>query len=338
MSRLRAWVAMWDAREHPLALALVRVAMATVLLWDLVTVVRLDLVVPLFAPLEAGGIGNPLGRKAVPWLFTVVPPTAAGAQAAFFAAIGLTVSLLVGLFTRTSALLLVILLAQLSLVLPPADRGIDMLVRNVLFILVFAQSGAVWSVDARLRTGRFRGRPDARAPAWPRYLLVAQLVVLYFAAGVSKVASSWTPFGGWSALYIAMRDPAFARIPQSWLDPLYPLTQAGTLATWLWEWGAPLLLVAFWFRATAARPGRLRAWFNRVPFVPVYLLVGAIFHLGTHLTLQLGIFPFAVLSLYPAAFRPDEIDRAGTWLRRRFGRRGGIDPPERGRMRDASPS
>jgi hypothetical protein len=97
------------------------------------------------------------------------------------------------------------------------------------------------------------------------------------------------------------------------------------------------MLLAYWYRNTPDRPGRLRAWFNRVNFLHVYLLVGAIFHLGTHLSLQLGIFPFAVLALYPAAFRPDEWGRWGGALRARLARSGATEGAERGRMRDANP-
>ncbi len=181
-----------------------------------------------------------------------------------------------------------------------------MLIRNVIFLLAFSSAHRVWSLDARIRTGSWRG--DGRpVPAWPRYLLIIQLVILYFTAGVQKVASSWTPFGGFSALYIAMRDPAFAMGPQPWLDTLYPATQLLTASTWLWEWAAPLLLLSLYYRDTRERPGRLRTVLNRLSFRTNYLLIGVVFHVGTALTLQLGIFPWAVISIYPACFHPDEL-------------------------------
>jgi hypothetical protein len=146
-------------------------------------------------------------------------------------------------------------------------------------------------------------------------------VVLYLSAGASKVASSWTPVGGLNALFIAMSDPHFQRWPDEWLRAVYPLTRVGTLVSWLWEWGSPLMLLAWWFRATAERSGRLRAWFNRWPVVELYLLVGAFFHVATHFTLRLGIFPFAVMSVYPACLHPDTLagmlKRARDWVTRR---------------------
>ncbi len=220
--------------------------------------------------------------------------------------VGLTVMLGLGLLTRLSALALVLVWTQLSLGLPASDRGIDMLIRNVVLLLAFSSAGRVWSLDALIRTGSWRG--DGKAvTAWPRYLLIIQLVILYFTAGIQKVASSWTPFGGWSALYIAMRDPAFAMGELAWLDDLYPATQLLTASTWVWEWVAPLLLLALYYRDTRGRSGRLRAVINRMSFRTAYLIIGAMFHIGTSLTLQLGIFPWAVLSLYPACFHPDEL-------------------------------
>ena len=305
----RWWVDLWDRREDPRVLATVRILLASVVLCDWLRILSLDLVVPLMAPLTAGGMGAPMARTTPPWLYTVLPAEPQTAWLLFGAAVVLTVMLGVGLATRAAAVGLVLLWAQLAQCLPAADRGIDMLIRNVIFLLAFSGSHRTWSLDARLRTGSWRG-DGQRVPAWPRYLLVVQLVILYFTAGVQKVASSWTPFGDWSALYIAMRDPAFARGPQPWLDALYPLTQALTASTWLWEWAAPLLLLALYFQDSRTRSGRLRALLNRLRFREGYLLIGAIFHIGTALTLELGIFPWAVLSLYPACFHPDELPRA----------------------------
>jgi hypothetical protein len=94
-----------------------------------------------------------------------------------------------------------------------------------------------------------------------------------------------------------------------------------TAVTWVWEWSAPLLLLGFWFRETRLRPGRFRALCNRLNVVGLYLGIGAVFHLGTHAVLELGIFPWAVMSLYPAAVHPDRWqawgDQLAGWLVRR---------------------
>jgi hypothetical protein len=306
VSWLRRWIALWDRREDPRPVALVRIFMSAVVLYDWLRIYTLDLVVPLFANSAGGGMGTPMTRKVVPWLYAMFPDGTDAAWVGFSLLVGLTVMLGAGLFTRLSAIALVLVWTQVALGLPASDRGIDMLIRNVIFLLAFSSAGRVWSLDARLRTGSWGG--DGKlVTAWPRYLLIIQLIILYFTAGIQKVASSWTPFGGWSALYIAMRDPAFAMGALPWLDDLYPATQILTASTWLWEWMAPLLLLALYFRSTRQRSGRLRAVMNRLSFRSTYLLIGAMFHVGTSLTLQLGIFPWAVLSIYPACFHPDEL-------------------------------
>ena len=69
--------------------------------------------------------------------------------------------------TRGAALLHVWLSVQAALINGPADRAIDRALRIVLLILVLSPAARVWSVDARLATGSFRG-DRGPAPAWRR--------------------------------------------------------------------------------------------------------------------------------------------------------------------------
>jgi len=300
------WHRLWTRTEHPGALAGVRVLLACVVLVDLLRAGQLDLVVGIWGDVDAGGILDVVGRKRVPEIYQWLPPSPGTAWVLWGVAVGSSVALLVGLGTRIAAVVLCLALAQMALVLPAADRGIDMLLRNALLVLACSRAGATASVWARIRTGSFFGVVGGPAPAWPRHLLVVQLVLLYWGAGSAKVASAWLPIGDHAALYLAMRDPHFARLSAETVAGLYPLTQLLTASTWLWEWSAPLLLLAYHYRDTRTRPGRVRAAFNRVGFVHLYLALGVVFHVGTHLTMRLGIFPFAVLALYPAAIHPDE--------------------------------
>jgi hypothetical protein len=94
------------------------------------------------------------------------------------------------------------------------------------------------------------------------------------------------------------------------------MTQLATAVTHLWELGAPLLLLAAFYRRTPARferrlgRGGLRRMFQRVPVREIYVTIGVLFHLTLALTLRLGIFPFAMLACFPAFFRPEELERA----------------------------
>lgn len=304
--RWSRWVALWNRQELPDALALLRVLLCLVLLTDQLEVIRLGLVDALWAPGELGGIGDPLASVPPPLLYRILPPTLLTSHLAFGAWVAATVLFGIGLFSRFSGILLVLLYAQLALVLPGADRGIDMLMRNVLLVLALSPAGEAWSLDARIRTGRWGGARVPR-PAWARHLLIVQLAVMYFTAGVQKVSLAWLPMGSFSALYIVLHDPAVSSVAGQNLEPWYPLTQLATACTMVWEWSAPLLVLAIWYRDTRTRPGRLRAWMNRVDFRLLYLLVGVAFHVGIHATMHIGIFPTAMMALYCCAWHPDEL-------------------------------
>jgi len=295
-------------------LAAVRILVAAVVLYDLLSLVQLDLVPALFGPLEDGGLGNPLGRKRVPLLYRWFAADAGTAFAATWVAITAAGMLLIGAGTRLAALVLVLTWAQLAQVLPPADRGIDMLLRNVLVVLALSGCGKAWSLDARLRAGQWGG-DGKTVPAWPRLLLVCQMFLVYGTAGLQKVGLTWTPVGDWSALYIVLRDPTFAVLSVDTLNRFYWATQLATALTWIWEWATPLAVLAWWYRATRTRGGRVRAWMNSSGFLWKWVVVGAAFHVGTGLVMRLGVFPVAMLALYPCFFHPDAWARA--WPRRR---------------------
>lgn len=299
----RTWRALWAGDEAAGVLSLIRVLIAVVLLADLVEVWRLHLIIPLWGPGDAGGMGNPAQQRVPPELYAWFGNTVAVGRGAFFVLVGSLVCLALGLLAQPAALVALLVYAQLALVLPGADRGIDMLIRNVLLLLTFVPSGRTFGLDALLF-----GRLD-RSSSWPRRLLVLQLVVLYFTAGLQKAAVAWWPWGGFSALYLVLQDPAVARIPFESLRQVYPFTQLLTASTMAFEWGAGLVPLLYWYRHTRLRGGWLRAQFNRLEPLRPWLVLGVAMHLGIAATMHLGIFPWTVLALYPALFHPDELRR-----------------------------
>lgn len=298
--RVAAWIQLWDRHEPPHTLALVRILVASVILWDFFTILRLGLVPVLFSPMEAGGFPDVADRNPVPELYRWFAWDTPTAWLGWGVMVGATSCLLVGFLTPLAGLVALLTSAQLALVLPNGDRGIDLLLRNALFLLLLSGCGRVWSVDALWR------RPVAVVPSWPRHLLILQLAVVYFSAGVQKTAFSWTPIGGYSALYLILQDPSIALTRFDWLADWYPVTQVATAGTTFFEIGAGMIPFVYWFRATRTRPGWVRAWFNRVQPLRMWLAVGVLLHLGIAFTMALGIFPFAMLALYPAFFHPDE--------------------------------
>lgn len=304
----RAWIELWDRREPATALAAVRIATAVVLLYDYAVVWQLDLIEPLWARPHDGYATGGDGRWAARWLGT----GAGSAYALWATSVIALVAVATGTLTRVACVVVALVSAQLAHRAPDADRGIDGLVRIVLLVLALSRSHAVWSVDAWVM--RRLGRPmPAEIPAWPRYLLFAQLIWVYFSGGHNKTGVEWGPAGGFTALANVLSDPHFARFDPGWVDAVHPLTRAATAATMAFELGAPLMLLLTFYAATADRPGRLRRWCNRLRLRWIWIGLGAMFHLGIALTLQLGIFPAAMLALYPVLLLPGELEA----LRRR---------------------
>jgi hypothetical protein len=293
-------------------MVLVRVGLPLTVLFDLWEVWRLHLILPLWGPGDAGGMGKPEQREKVAEIYRWFEPVVATTHGAFWLLVAANVAIMLGFCTPLACVAAVLIEAQFALVLPPADRGIDMMIRNVTLILAFAQAGRMYGLDAALF-----GHRD-RVPAWPRRLLVLQLSVMYFAAGVQKAAVAWWPWGGFSALFLILQDMAIARFPFAWLAHLYPLTQLLTASTMVFEWGASLVPLAVWYRATRTRAGWLRAQLNRLGFVRLWLPFGLLMHLGIAATMQIGIFPWAMLAMYWAFFHPDELAAAFGALRRRL--------------------
>jgi hypothetical protein len=321
MKLWKAWVEFCAGREDPLPMALVRIALGLVLLGDLVWIGWCQLPVLLWAPRGAGGASDPLAVKGAFLLHHAFEPSTAAswgpplAWGLWGAAVATCASWTAGWWTRTSGLLLLLVYAQTAIANDTADRGIDRLIRIIIVLVLVSGAGRVLSLDAwRART--FWN--SSAASALPRALVVGQLAVMYGSAGVEKFALPWFPWGGYSALFIILQDPIYAVQDHSFLasPPWYWTTQLGTAVSHVWEWTFPILPVLYWFQATRERPGWLRAWSNALDLRTVFVVVGVVFHLALFFTLHLGIFPLAMLALYPAFYSGPEWR---SWMRRRLG-------------------
>lgn len=311
---------------------------ALTMIADYAQTAAMGLVDVIWAPMFEGGLSAATSLKPLSYAFAWFGASAATARVVFGVALLSSLCLGVGLFSRTSALVAMLASAQLGDIMPDGDRGIDILLRNVLIVLSLSPAGATWSLDARRRCGSFSAPPGLLAPAWPRYLLIAQLVVMYFSAGVQKVSSPWSSSGGYSALYYLLNHPHYASFDFRWVGRVYPLTQFGTFMTLFFEQSAPLVPLALYYRHTRGRPGQLRRLFNGSHFFVVWAAVGAAFHLLLAITLNLGIFPWGVLALYPAFFSPRELFAFVARVRRWFGPRGAAPAkPEGPEPSSASP-
>lgn len=299
-------------RERATALALCRIGIGLTVLVTLTSIVGRGLVEVLFVDVAAGGH------------FALTPtwpvqllggPTPTAAWVLVGATLASSAALTLGAGGRVAAAVTLVGWIGLTGLLRDAGGSFDALLRNALWLLVLAQSTATLSVDCRRRTGRWHG--DARVPAWPRYLAIYQLVVMYSSAGLHKVSAHWIPGGDHAALYYILQWPAWIRFDPSWLSWGYPLTQVLTVATWGFEITAPLWLLALWWHATRDRPGRLRRCANRVHLRWWYFAFGVVLHLGTWALLEVGPFSPAALSLYACLLTPSDVEWLRAWSRRR---------------------
>lgn len=298
------WVEFWDRREPAHALALVRIFVALVFLWDFATVLRFGIVDALWATVDDGGIGPATHAAPVSWIYRALGASAGVTHLLFAIACLSSLSLLLGMFTRSSAAVLVLAYAQLARLQPDADRGIDTLLRNVLIVLAFSAAGKTLSLDAKLFRGRYVQTDPY--PAWPRYLIILQLMLLYFWAGMLKQSPPWTSLGDYSALYVILSQPHYSTfaLPPGVLQVVYPLLQASTFLTIVFERGAIALPLLLWWRATAERGGKVRTLANRARLLELWVGTGVVFHLGLAAAMELGIFPWGCLALYPALASP----------------------------------
>jgi hypothetical protein len=310
----KSWVDLWDRREPATAQALVRIGVGLTLAFDLLQVRWLGIVDATWAPPPNGlGYGAASHPAVVRWFGASVH------MAELLWAVALIAALLftIGAATRLSGFVFVWVYAQMAYLAPDSDRGIDMALRIVVLILCVSWSHARWSVDALVM--RKIGRPyPAEVPAWPRILLLLQLIWIYFSGGHNKSGPEWGPAGDFSALANALSDPGFARFTSGWVPSIYELTQLATIMTMGFELGAPVMLLVTWLHATRARGGVVRTWVVKLRLRWIWIFTGIAFHLGIAVTLRLGIFPWGMMAIYPVLFHPDELVRAEAWVRKRL--------------------
>ena len=298
------WVAFLARREPATPLALFRIFVGLVLVYTYAMFVWTDSW-PIWLHIDHGGI-HPL--KPRNWLIQLVGgPVPEAVEGLVTVGVLAGVSLTLGLFSRLSALVsLQVGLALFNLV-GSAGGGHDRLITNALWILLLAPSGATLSLDC-LR--RHRSLVDLTPQvAWPRYVMVGQICLVYGATGIQKLGSSWFPWGDYSAVYYALLTPSWARFDLAGFAWAYPLTQVGTAVTWIWEVSFPVVMLGLWWRHTKERGGRARRLAEKIDLRIPYVLIGLTMHGVLFVLMNLGPFSFITVSYYIGLWHHDELVR-----------------------------
>jgi len=302
LGRVRDWfVAQTITVEDGAAMAMVRIGVGLSLLVLLVPFVATDagreIVRFAFCDDDFGGYRGMVGTPVVRMLGG---PTESVLQGLFITATVASVFMTVGLFGRLPILVAAIATNVALAQNADVSGGGDALLGNALFLLLLADCTNTLSLDCRLRTGRFVD--PTPVAAWPRKLALVQLSIVYTVTGVQKlVSSAWTPFDGFSALYQILQSPQWARSPglvegaDGWL--VVPAAIM-SIATIVWEVGFFLVLIKPRWR-----------W--------VFAVTGVAIHVGILSLMEVGIFSWLSMSLYPTMF-PRQCGQVATWLDRRL--------------------
>ena len=302
-----AWVALLSRQEDGVVLALFRIATALVVLYSLWSIAAADLVGMLWIDDAHGGYRNLPADRWVLRMLGGATPKAIGSL--FTISAIAAVAMAVGIGGRIPILVLVLAYPPMATVNGDASGGYDLMIGGALWLLVLGDATATASLDCRRRTGSWLS--ERLVPAWPRYIAVFQLIVIYTSTGLHKLSADWVPGGSHSALYWVSQDPTWNRFDlRESAAQLYIVTQGATLVTWCWEVGTVLMLLVFYFRYTADRPGRLRAAFNRFDLRKPWALIGVGLHVGILILLQVGPFSWISLAFYICLWTPKEIQFA----------------------------
>jgi hypothetical protein len=182
----------------------------------------------------------------------------------------------IGCATRVANIVAWVMAMSFANVNPYAENAGDTVRNIVLFTLMFAPTGAAWSIDSwRLRRTRDVG--PAYVYPWPLALLFLQMTCIYFFNGLYKAGGASWQEG--DSLYLALGDVTLTRFSIAQLNPPVWLTRVATYTVLIWELAFPILAL---FRRTRA----------------IALMFGVGFHLGIGFLMELGSFVPVMLTLY----------------------------------------
>jgi hypothetical protein len=309
-------VALTSRRETGEALALFRICVGVGILLTVGWAVLADLVGAIWLGIEHGGYreltSHPhwvrwLGGLTPGLVWTLVVISLAGGAC-----------LVTGFGGRLSAAVTWQALWTLLRINTLAGGDYELLLSNSLWLLVLGDGCATWSLDCKLRTGRWSS--DRTVGAWARYLVITQCVIMYTTTGLQKSGGQWTPAGDFSALYFVLRDITWNRVDLPWLGSIYGLTQLATASSWLFEISWALLPLVLYARATG-RTGGVYRWLNRYDLRWCFVLGGLLLHAGITLALEVATFGWVSISFYPCLFAPAELRR---WAERGASRLRGL--------------
>jgi hypothetical protein len=283
------WVDHCDRDVDIRPVALLRIFVAACIVGDLLRVAQLGLVDDFFLPYDLGGLS---GIREYWWLLDDL----VGAERAGFLAYGITLvtaaMVMLGVQARPAIVLCVLFYAQLGHGYAPGDRAIDRVLRLMLMFLFFTPAHRKWALDNVL----FKRKAAVSAKGWFFDLVKWFLIVMYLCAGIGKVQNNpdWLGLKPYSPLYRILTDPLASNLDSTWWHALHPLFRLGS-------WGTIAI--------------ELTPFLMLTRFCPHWAVGGFLIHFGIALTMNLGMFSWGMLAMYPVLFAPWLFDDRGYALR-----------------------
>lgn len=287
---LRRWESTWigtvfgaDLRS----LAVFRIAMALVVLWD-----AINRVPNLRIHYTDAGImpRSLLVDEFVRWRWSVnlVNDTWTFQMLCLLVTAVAAICLALGYRTRVMAVIVWVMITSIQVRNPLVLSGADTFLRVLLFWMMFLPLGAVWSIDS-LRAGVNRARVSYRFLSLATVGLFGQVAFVYLFTALLKTSPEWRSDG--TALEYALHAHHITRPFGEWLGQFPMLLRLLTHGTLLLEFAVIVLIFA------PVLNGPLRT----LVVVSVMSL-----HLGIFLTMDVGLFPFissaCMLAVLPTWF------------------------------------
>jgi hypothetical protein len=210
------------------------------------------------------------------------------------------ISFTIGFYSRTSSIILFLLVLSFHERNQQVLNGGDVVLRTQLFLFMFAPAGAAISVDSlirRLRNPDVSTKPELVAP-WAQRLMQFQVAIIYFVSAYAKWSGDLYRNG--SAMYYVFGLIDFnIRGVERLMN--YPLVYSTlTFAMLFVEIAIPFLM---WFRSA-----RQYAFF-----------MGLLLHLWIMTVMTIPVFGILMVTTYISWFSEEEFEGTLKWLRRVFG-------------------
>ncbi|MBI3331663.1 DUF393 domain-containing protein [Candidatus Peregrinibacteria bacterium] len=216
---------------------------------------------------------------------------------------------IIGVYPRLMTIVAALLLFSFHERNPLSLGGGDTVLRNAGFLLMLAPCGRAFSKRRwRLQWERWRTKlpllPPATMPAWPMWLMLWQLMVIYITTAWDKSLGDMWLNG--TAVGSALLHTHFARWPLSWMMVIAVGSPIYTYGTLIWEFAWALLLL----------PKRiLEALKLSHGTVKRGLLIGGIlFHGGIFILMDVGSFSPAMLTAYLGVLTEEDFKALRSWF------------------------